>query len=137
MVRTKIKVQVHEKTTTFKGRCSHCGKWGHKKAKCREWLKLTHEEQDKAHKECSEEKPKKSMQHIQCYNCNKTGHIARECPEKKVNDPSGGSSGGFAMMCIERTDPPELNSEENTEMHTEEESWTLQDGIDQSHKNEV
>ena len=35
------------RNTTFKGHCSHCGKWGHKKAKCREWLKLTHEEQAK------------------------------------------------------------------------------------------
>ena len=53
-----------QKTTTFKGRCSHCGKWGHKKAKCREWLKLTHEEQDKVDKEHSKDKPKKSVQHI-------------------------------------------------------------------------
>ena len=56
--------------------------------KRREWLKLTHEEQDKTDKECSEEKPMKSMQHIQCYNCNKTGHITKECPEKKVKDPN-------------------------------------------------
>ena len=39
------------KPTTFKGQCSHCGKWGHKKAKCREWLKLTQEEQEKADKD--------------------------------------------------------------------------------------
>ena len=85
------------RTTTFKDRCSHCGKRRHKnkKVKCREWLKLTHEEQDKADKEHSEEKPRKSMQHIRCYNCNKTGHIARDGSEKKAKDPSGGSSGGF------------------------------------------
>ena len=52
------------KTTTFKGQCSLCGKWGHKKVKCREWLNLTHEEQGKVDKEHSEEKPKKSTQHI-------------------------------------------------------------------------
>ena len=53
-----------QRTTTFKGQCSHCDIWGHKKVKCREWLKLTHEEQDKVDKEHTEEKPKKSMQHI-------------------------------------------------------------------------
>ena len=41
------------------------------------------------------------------------GHIARDCPEKKVKDPSAGSSGGLAMTCIEVADQPELNLEEN------------------------
>ena len=77
------------------------------------------------------------MQHIQCYNCNKRGHIARECLEKKVKDSSIGSSGGFAMMCIEVANQQELNSELNSEIQTKEESWTLQDWINQSHKNEV
>ena len=54
-----------------------------------------------------------------------------------MKDPSGGSSRRFAMTCIEIPDPPELNSKENSEMQTEEESWTLQDWIDQSHKNEI
>ena len=103
------------RTTMFKGRCSHCSKWGHKKAKCREWLRLTHDEQEKVHK--------KSTENIQCYNCHKMGHIARDCPEKKVSDSSGGQSGGFAMMCIEVTNPQEL--------------MTLQDWINQSHKNEI
>ena len=40
------------------------------------------------------------------------------------------------MMCIEITKPPELNSDENAERWTEE-SFTLQDWIDQSHKNEL
>ena len=44
-----------QRTTIYKGRCAHCGKWGHKKAKCRGWLKLMHEEQGKADKECAEE----------------------------------------------------------------------------------
>ena len=30
-------------TPRFKGRCHHCGKWGHKKEHCREWLKFTKE----------------------------------------------------------------------------------------------
>ena len=63
-MRNQYKGSGPQKTTSFKGRCSHCGKWGHKKVKCSEWLKLTNEEQDKVDKEHSEQKPKKSMQHI-------------------------------------------------------------------------
>ena len=40
-------------------------------------------------------------------------------------------------ICNDIIDPPELNLEENSVMQTEEESWTLQDWIDQSHKNEI
>ena len=65
------------------------------------------------------------------------GHIARDCPKKKVKDSSRGSSGGFAMTCIEVSNPQELNSEENSEMWAEEESLTLQDWINQSCKNEI
>ena len=42
------------KTMRFKGRCHHCGKDGHKKVDCRDWLKLTKEEQEKAGKEQQE-----------------------------------------------------------------------------------
>ena len=45
------------KTMKSKRRCHHCGKFGHKKGDCRDWLKLTKEEQEKADKEKSEEKP--------------------------------------------------------------------------------
>ena len=84
------------KATRVIGRCHHCGKYGHKKVDCREWLKLTKEEQDKADREQqekSEEKPKKNKDHIKCFNCNKMGHYASECPEKKPKDSSGLSSG--------------------------------------------
>ena len=80
-------------TPRFKGRCHHCGKWGHKKEHCREWLKLTKEQQEQADKEKSEEKPRKNLQHVRCYNYNKMGHLAKDCPEKKSKDSSGGSSG--------------------------------------------
>ena len=45
-------------TPRFKRRCCDCGKWGHKKEHCREWLKLTKEQADK---EKSEEKPRKYL----------------------------------------------------------------------------
>ena len=77
------------------------------------------------------------MEHIRCYTWKKTEHIASECPEKKIKDPSGRASGRFAMTCIEIFDPQELNSKQNSETQTEEERWTVQDWIDQSHKNEI
>ena len=38
-------------TPRLKRRCRHCGKWRHKKEHCREWLKLTKEQQEQADKE--------------------------------------------------------------------------------------
>ena len=117
---------------------------GHKKKNCREWLKLTQEEQEKADKEKPEEKPQKYLQHIRCYNCNKMGHLTKDCPEKKTKDSSGGSGGGFVIMCVEggvEEDTEQLNleatseaglEEKNSEVHPEaklEQSFSLQDWI--------
>ena len=41
------------------------------------------------------------------------------------------------MTCFEIADTPELNLDTNSEMQTEEESWTLQDCINQSHRNQM
>ena len=40
-------------------------------------------------------------------------------------------------MCIEVANPQELNLEKKSEMQTEKEGLTLQDWINQSHKNEI
>ena len=52
---SKRKERNPRQTARLKGRCHHCGKWGHKKAHCREWLKLTIEQQEQADKERIEE----------------------------------------------------------------------------------
>ena len=54
------KGSTQRKTTKVKGRCRHCGKSGHKTVDCRDWLKLTKEEQDKADKE-QQEKSERSQ----------------------------------------------------------------------------
>ena len=85
------------KPTRVKGRYHHCGKYEHKKLDT-EWLKLSKEEQEKADKEWqekSEEKPMKNKDHIKCFNCNKMGHYASECPEKKPKDSNGGPVGAL------------------------------------------
>ena len=88
----------------FKGKCHHCGKWEDKKQHCRKWLKLIKEQQEQADKEKSEQKsegkPRKYLQHVRCYKCYEFGHIAKVWPEKKARDSSGGSGGGFAMLCL-------------------------------------
>ena len=49
------------------------------------------------------------------------GHYASECPENKSKDSSGGSSGGFAMMCFEVNESPvEEDSEQISAHHTEQ-----------------
>ena len=109
------------KTARFKGRCCHCGKFGHKKVDCMDCLKLPKEEQDRAdkeHQEKSEEKPKKNKDHV---NCNKMGHNTSECPGKKPKDSSGGTRGGSAMMCFEVSDSPvEGELEQTSAHHTEQ-----------------
>ena len=115
-------------TPRFKGRCHHCGKWGHKKENCREWLKLTKEQQEQADKEKSEEKPKKYLQHGRCYNCNKMWHLTKDCPEKQIKGFQWGSSGGFTMMFViggkspVEEDPEQQNSEVKSEAGAEEQN---------------
>ena len=48
------------KTTKFKDRCCHCGKFGHKKVDCRDWSKLSKEEQEKADKESQKRSQRKA-----------------------------------------------------------------------------
>ena len=98
---------------------------GHNKEQCREWLKLTKEQQEQAEKEKSEEKARKYLQHVRCYNCNKMGHTAKDCPENKSRDSSGGSGGGFAMMCIEgvqslvEENPKSISDEDKAQPNSE------------------
>ena len=65
----------------FKGRCAHCGKYGHKKTHC--WDLKNKEEYCQE----SKRKVKKDKSHIRCFKCKKLGHYAYECKSGK------GSSG--------------------------------------------
>lgn len=60
----------------FKGRCSHCGKWGHKSADCRN----KNDPEDK-----KEEQQDKKKFDGECFYCKKKGHRASEC-RKKIHD---------------------------------------------------
>ena len=89
----------------FKGRCAHCGKYGHKKVDC--WDLKNKEEISQE----SERKVKKDKLHIRCFKCKKIGHYTNEC---KSGRGSIGSEKhvSFAMMCYE-DEKYEKGEEEN------------------------
>ena len=61
----------------FKGRCNHCGKYGHKKADC--WdLKNKREKSQE-----SERKVQRDKSNVSCFKCKKLGHYANECRNEK------------------------------------------------------
>ena len=61
----------------LKGRCNHCGNYGHKKADCRD-LKI---KQDKS--QDNERKVKKDKSNVKFFKYKKLGHYANECMNEK------------------------------------------------------
>ena len=81
----------------FKGRCYHCGKFGHNKADC--WDLKNKKEK---HQE-NEKKVQKDKSKVRGFKCGKLGHYANEC--KNAKDSSGdGKNHTFAMMCCENSE---------------------------------
>ena len=96
----------------FKGRCNHCGKYGHKKADC--WdLKSKHESGQE-----NERKGQKDKSKVGCFKCKKLGHYANECKNDK--ETSGNEKHvTFAMMCCENSEEEKC---ENGEEENKQES---------------
>ena len=78
----------------FKGRCNHCGKFGHKKADC--WDLKNKKEK---HQE-NEKKVQKYKSKVRCFKCRKMGHYANECRSDKESSGDGNNE-TFAMTCFE------------------------------------
>ena len=95
-------IKKRNKGKFFKGRCNHCGKYGHKKADC--WdLKNKREKSQE-----NEKKVQKDKSNVRWFKCKKLGHYANECRNEK--DSSGDEKHvTFAMTCYE-------NSEEEKKM---------------------
>ena len=78
----------------FKGRCNHCGKFGHKKADY--WDQKNKKEK---HQE-NEKKVQKDKSKVRCFKCGKLGHYANECKNDKESSGDGNNE-TFAMTCYE------------------------------------
>ena len=92
----------------FKGRCNHCGKFGHKKADC--WDLKNKKEK---HQE-NEKKVQKDKSKVRCFKCGKMGHYANECRSDKESSGDGNNE-TFAMTCFkdEEDDKNENGDDEN------------------------
>ena len=101
----------------FKGRCNHCGKFGHKKADC--WdLKNKKEKHQENEKKVQNDKSK-----VRCFKCGKLGHYANECKNDKESSGDGNNE-TFAMTCYEDT---EDDKNENGDGETKLESKNPED----------
>ena len=92
----------------FKGRCNHCGKFGHKKADCWDLKSKTEKHQE------NEKKVQKDKSKVRCFKCGKLGHYANECRSDKESS-GGGNNETFAMTCFEddEDDKNENGDDEN------------------------
>ena len=92
----------------FKGRCNHCGKFGHKKADCWELKNKKEKHQE------NEKKVQKDKSKVRCFKCGKLGHYANECKNDKESSGDGNNE-TFAMTCFEETeeDKNENGDDEN------------------------
>ena len=98
-----INIKKGSKGKYFKGRCNHCGKFGHKKADC--WDLKNKKEK---HQE-NEKKVQKDKSKVRCFKCGKLGHYANECKNDKESSGDGNND-TFAMTCYK---DPEDDKYEN------------------------
>ena len=101
----------------FKGRCNHCGKYGHKKADCWDLKNKKEKPQE------NEKKVQKDKSKIRCYKCGQLGHYANECKNDKESS-GGGNNETFAMTCFEEE---EDNKNENGDDENKFESKNSED----------
>ena len=98
-----------------KGRCNHCGKFGHKKADC-----LDLKNKKEKHQE-NEKKVQKDKSKVRCFKCGKLGLYANEC--KNDRESSGDSNNEtFAMTCYK-----DAEESKNSEADEKSGSWNTQE----------
>ena len=101
-------IKKRKKGRFFKGRCNHCGKYGHKKADC--WDLKNKQEKSQE----NERKVQKDKANVGCFKCERLGHYTDEYKNDK-NSSGNEKDVTFAMMCYD-------NSEEEKYENGEEEN---------------
>ena len=105
-------VKKGSKVMYFKGRCNHCGKFGHKKADC--WDLKNKKEK---HQE-NEKKVQKDKSKVRCFKCGKLGHYANECNNDKESSGDGNNE-TFAMTSYEDAeDDKNENGDDETKLES-------------------
>ena len=101
----------------FKGRCTYCWKFGHKKADCWDLIK-----KKEKHLE-NKKNVQKDKSTVRCFKCKKLDHYANECKNDK--DSSGDDKHvTFAMMCYENS---KEEKNENGDEENKQESKNAED----------
>ena len=90
-------IKKENKGRFFKGRCNHCGKYGHKKADCWDLKNKQQKSQE------SERNVQKDKSNVRCFKCKRLGHHANKCKNEK-NSSGDEKHVTFAMMCYENSE---------------------------------
>jgi len=91
----------------FKGKCSNCGKYGHKSSECHSKMMMTKSENGEGRKQKKGKTMDKS--HIKCYNCGKMGHYKSKCPNdtsKKATTKTTEKQNDTVLMTIDGAAKP-------------------------------
>jgi len=109
----------------FPGRCSHCGRKGHKKANCRDKDKPKSELQNKESKASGSNDGATKTEDRKCFKCKKPGHLIKDCPEWKRDNKAGNKVEKVEIALMARA-PMEGEELTVTPMvvHSEQESLT-------------
>jgi len=68
----------------MQGKCTNCGKFGHKTAKYQSKMVLQKKEECRESKKNKKEKKTEcDMSNIQCFQCGEMGHFQSKCPKAK------------------------------------------------------
>jgi len=71
----------------FKGKCTNCGKFGHKSTECRSRTGTSKGEGAQSEKTKSKKGTDKST--IKCFSCGEMGHYKSQCPKLKSKKATG------------------------------------------------
>jgi len=84
----------------FKGKCTNCGKFGHKSTECH--LRVENSKQEGSNSKGDKSKKATDKSKINCFSCGKMGHYHLKCPKSKLKKGTAKQSekGEIILMMI-------------------------------------